>query len=196
VVEKAMSGGLARSTFDEKMLSEVSWCHSQEPRLSDVLTPTSDSSRKRWESLLSQLIWIDRDEIGLITPRLLDEPSEAEPVPVIEEDELSKLWAALGGLRGLLALQKNSDVLIELALYWQQWHPEVLVITERLRSDAQKLEWYVSRLQVASRTGKLGVTVPYYAPRAVSLYYGMTHHVLCLYSGTNRSMFAALRRVL
>lgn len=38
VVEKAIGVGLARSTFDAKMLFEVSWCHSEEPRLSDVLT--------------------------------------------------------------------------------------------------------------------------------------------------------------
>ena len=161
-----------------------------------VHPPAFDRSRKKWERLFAQLACIDRREIARIAPSLLGELSETEPVPVIEDDDVSRLWNAVGGLRGLRALQKNGDILIELAVYWQEWNPEVLMITERLRLDARKLKWHISRLEAASKTGKLGVTVPFYAPRVVSVYCAMIPHILGLYEASDRSMFASLRKVL
>jgi hypothetical protein len=46
----------------------------------------------------------------------------------------------IGGLQGLEVLEKNSDVLIELAFYLQQSYPEAIVIAERLRLDARELK--------------------------------------------------------
>lgn len=158
--------------------------------------PTSSSSRKRWDKLFAKLVRIDRRKIARVAPSLLGELGETETVPAIEDAELSRLWAALGGLTGLQALQYNSAILVEMALYWQEWYPDVLVTTERLRSDARKLKWHLSRLEAASRTGKLRVTVPFYAPRALSVYYGMTRDLLGLYEASNHSMFASLQKVL
>ena len=50
-----------------------------------------------------------------------------------------QLWRLIGGLEGLEVLEKNSEVLIDLAFYLQQWYPEALVIAERLRLDAREL---------------------------------------------------------
>jgi hypothetical protein len=158
--------------------------------------PASISSRKRWDKLFAKLVQIDRRKVARIAPSLLGELGEMEAVPAIEDVELSKLWTVLGGLTGLQALQKNSAILVEMALYWQQWSPDVLVTTERLRSDARKLKWHLSRLEAASRTGKLRVTVPFYAPQALCIYYRMTRDLLGLYEASNRSMFALLRKVL
>ena len=178
------------------MLSEVSLCPSVDLRLRRVHPPAFDRSRKKWEKLFAQLASIDRREIARIAPSLLRELGEAEPAPVIEDNDLSKLWTAVGGLRGLRALQKNGDILIELVLYLQEWNPQVLVITERLRLEARELTWHLTRLEAASNTGKLEITVPFYAPRAFCVYYAMTRHVLGLYEVSNRSMFASLRKVL
>jgi hypothetical protein len=116
--------------------------------------------------------------------------------PAIESGQLSKLWAALDGLRGLTAMQNNGDVMVALALYWQLSHPETRSTTERLRSDARRLRWHVARLRAASNTGKLDLSVPYYAPQAVDLYYGMAASVLELYAARNTSMLAALKKAL
>jgi hypothetical protein len=157
---------------------------------------TSNSSRKRWDKLFAKLVRIDRRKVAQIAPSLLGERGETETIPAIEDAELSKLWAALGGLTGLQALQKNSAILVEMALYWQEWYPDVLVTTERLRSDARQLNWHLSRLEAASRTKKLRVTIPFYVPRALSVYYRMTRDLLDLYQVSNSSMFASLRKVL
>ena len=50
------------------------------------------------------------------------------------------MWRLIGGLEGLEVLERNSEVLIDLAFYVQQWYPEALPIAERLRLDAQAAE--------------------------------------------------------
>ena len=71
------------------------------------------------------------------------------------------------GLKGLEVLETNSEVLIDLAFYLQQWYPEALVIAERLRLDARELKWHVARLKGAAQTGNLQISFPFYAQRAV-----------------------------
>jgi hypothetical protein len=99
-------------------------------------------------------------------------------------------------LDGLEVLETNSEVLIDLAFYVQQWHPEALVIAERLRLDARELKWHVARLKGAARTGNLEISFPFYAQRAVATYYLMTRRVLDLYEAGNFSMLADLQKTL
>ena len=102
----------------------------------------------------------------------------------------------VGGLEGLEVLEKNSEVLIKLACYVQQWYPEALVVAERLRLDARELQWHVGRLKGAAQKGNLQVSFPFYAQRAVVSYYLMTRRVLSLYEAGNFSMLADLQRAL
>src|SRR5271154_6776071 len=91
------------------------------------------SGQADWEELCQRLIWIDRSRITQIALELIDESGrrkEAADGPGLESSEL---WKLIGGLEGLEILEKNSDVLIELAFYVQQWYPEAVVIAERLR---------------------------------------------------------------
>jgi hypothetical protein len=99
-------------------------------------------------------------------------------------------------LDGLEVLETNSEVLIDLAFYVQQWHPEALVIAERLRLDARELKWHVARLKGAARTGNLEISFPFYAQRAAVTYYLMTRRVLGLYEAGNFSMLADLQKAL
>ena len=93
-------------------------------------------------------------------------PKESPDAPYLEP---AQLWKLIGGLQGLEVLEKNSDVLIELAFYLQQWYPEAIVIAERLRLDARELKWHVARLKGAAQTGNLQISFPFYAQRAVVL---------------------------
>jgi hypothetical protein len=116
-------------------------------------------------------------------------PQESADAPHLEP---AQLWRLIGGLQGLEVLEKNGDVLIELAFYLQQWHPEVIVIAERLRLDARELKWHVARLKGAIQTGNLQVSFPFYAQRAVVAYYLMTRRVLDLYQMVNRRTHRSL----
>jgi hypothetical protein len=80
---------------------------------------------------------------------------------------LAQLWKLFGGLKGLEALERNSEVLIDLALYLQKWYREAQIIAERLRLNAQELGWHVARLMGAAQTGNLQVSFLFDAQRAV-----------------------------
>jgi hypothetical protein len=149
-----------------------------------------------WEQLLASLTWIDRNNIALVALDLVDEsgrPKESHEAATLEPVQL---WELVGGLKGLEVLERNSEVLIELACYVQQWYPEALVVAERLRLDARELKWHVGRLKGAAQKGNLQVSFPFYAQRAVVTYYLMTRRLLGLYEAGNFSMLADLQRAL
>ncbi len=153
-------------------------------------------SPANWEDLFARLTWVDRNNIAEVALDLIDESGQAK----ISEDsgtmEPAKIWSLIGGLNGLEVLEKNSEVLIDLAFYVQQWYPEALPIAERLRLDARELKWHVARLRAAAQKGDLQVSFPFYAQRAVVSYYRMTRRVLSLYEAGNFAMLADLQRAL
>jgi hypothetical protein len=149
-----------------------------------------------WEDLFTKLTWIDRNNIAQVALDLVDVNGQ----PKVDEDaaslEPSQLWNLIGGLEGLEVLERNSEVLIDLAFYVQQWYPEALPIAERLRQDARELKWHVARLRGAAEKGNLQISFPFYAQRAVVKYYVMTRRLLSLYEAANLSTLADLQRAL
>jgi hypothetical protein len=154
------------------------------------------SSPATFESLFAQLKWIDRNNIAQVALDLVDlsgRPKVDEAAATIES---SQLWDLIGGLDGLETMERNSEVIIALAFYLQQWYPEALPVAERLRLDARELKWHVGRLRGAAQKGNLQISFPFYAQRAVATYYLMTRRVLDLYEAANFSMLTDLQRAL
>lgn len=149
-----------------------------------------------WEDLFAELKWIDRNKIAQVALDLVDESGKLRDGEEAANLEPSQLWELIGGLKGLEILERNSEVLIELAFYVQQWYPEALGTAERLRLDARELKWHVARLKGAAKTGNLQISFPFYAQRAVVTYYLMTRRVLSLYEMGNFSKLAELQRAL
>ncbi len=146
--------------------------------------------RSTWPALLGRLKRIDRDKFAAVALDLLEEnPPQAELDP-------SLIFDMVGGLEGLTALEQNCDVLVDLATYVQIWYPEALELAEELRLNAREVQWHVSRLRGASRTGHLREQFPLYAQRAVATYYLMTRSLLVLYEGVEVPGFAELQRTL
>jgi hypothetical protein len=154
------------------------------------------SSPASWEDLFAKLTWIDRNNIAEVALDLVDESGQPKVADDAGSLEPSQMWRLIGGLKGLEVLERNSEVLIELAFYVQQWYPEALVIAERLRLNARELKWHVERLKGAAQKGNLQVSFPFYAQRAVVSYYRMTRQLLTLYEAGNFSMLADLQRAL
>jgi hypothetical protein len=154
------------------------------------------SSPAQFEDLFAQLKWIDRNHIARVALDLVD-PSGR---PKVDEEaatlEPSQLWNLIGGLDGLEIMERNSEVLIALAFYVQQWYPEAVPVAERLRLDARELKFHVGRLRGAAQQGNLQISFPFYAQRAVTTYYRMTRRVLELYAAANVPMVADLQRAL
>jgi hypothetical protein len=154
------------------------------------------ASPARWEDLFARLTWIDRNNIAEVALDLVDESGQSKSSDDAATLEPSQLWSLIGGLEGLEVMEKNSEVLIDLAFYVQQWYPEALVIAERLRLDARELKWHVARLKAAAQKGDLEASFPFYAQRAVVSYYLMTRRLLGLYEAGNFAMLAELQRAL
>ena len=153
------------------------------------------ASTATWSSLMGRLVAVDRNRIAIVALDLVDETGQPREGgdPEIEPDSL---WDLVGGMDGLEALEKNCEVLIDLAFYVQRWHPEALVVTEQLRLNAREIQWHVARLKGAAQTGNLASSFPQYAQRAVATYYLMTRHLLELYERGNLSEFTQLQAVL
>jgi hypothetical protein len=177
---------IATSTLLAVLISVVAY-YSVRPR---------QSAHVGWEELLQRLTWVDRDNIAQVALDLVDESGQPREVGDVPGLEPSELWSLIGGLKGLEVLEKNSDILIDLAFYVQQWYPEAVTIAERLRLDSRELKWHVARLRGAAQTGNLQISFPFYAQRAVVAYYLMTRRLLELYAAQNLTMFADLQRAI
>jgi hypothetical protein len=154
------------------------------------------SSEVSWEELVRKLTWIDRNTIAQVALDLVDESGQPRDADDAASLDPAQLWKLIGGLKGLEVMETNSEVLIDLAFYLQQWYPEALVIAERLRLDARELRWHVERLKGAAQTGNLQISFPFYAQRAVVTYYLMTRRLLDLYEAANFSMLAKLQETI
>jgi hypothetical protein len=153
------------------------------------------ASRDTWSDIVGRLTEVDRNRIAVVALDLVDETGQPREHGG-SEIEPESLWDLVGGLNGLEILEKNCEVLIDLAAYVQRLHPEALVVAEQLRLNAREIQWHVGRLRGAAQTGNLISSFPLYAQRAVATYYLMTRHLLELYERGNLAEFAQLEAVL
>ena len=143
-----------------------------------------------WEQLLHRLEPVDRDKIAIIASDAL---GDNDGMGELDGTAMSSM---LGGLEGLEVLERNCQVLVDLAAYVQRQYPEALVVAEQLRLNARELEWHVGRLKGAAQTGNLQTAFADYAQRAVVIYYTMTRNVLELYRQASVPGFTELQAAL
>jgi hypothetical protein len=150
----------------------------------------------KWETLLRRLSAVNKEQIAMVARDLVDETGQKRT----DEDELdldpTQVWELVGGMKGLLILERNCAVLVDLVFYVQQWYPEALAITEQMRQNAREIEWHISRLKGAEKNGRLDEAFADYAQRAVATYYVMTRRVLTVYQQLDLPGLAELQRAL
>jgi hypothetical protein len=154
------------------------------------------SSEMSWEDLLHRLAWIDRDAIATIALDAVSEEGDSRPHCDCCALDTGVIWNLLGGLEGLEVIERNCQVLVELATYLQRWYPEAVVVAEQLRLNAREIEWHVSRMKGAAQTGNLEASFAPYAQRAVVIYYMMTRHLLTVYGQANFPRIAELQQAI
>jgi hypothetical protein len=150
----------------------------------------------KWEDILKRLTIVDRDSIEMIARDFVDETGQQRTDESDTDLDPSEIWDLIGGMKGLRELEQNCAVLVDLVFYVQQWYPEALVITEQMRQYAREVEWHISQLKAAEKTGKLNDWFADYAQRAVAKYYIMTRQVLTLYEQGNFPGVMELQRAL
>jgi hypothetical protein len=149
----------------------------------------------QWEQLMKRLVPVDRDGIAMVALDMVDQPDGSRHLGYddLEPEQISSL---VGGMKGLENLERNCEVLVDLAFYVQQWYPEALVVAEDLRLNAREIAWHVSRLKTAEQMGKLEPAFSEYAQQAIITYYLMTRRVLTLYDEFNIPGLTELRQAL
>lgn len=145
------------------------------------------------EALLARITPLDRTSLAWIAEDLY---GEADHGSETERLESAQIWDLIGGMDGLLQMEANCAVLIDLASLLQERYPEALVVAEDLRLKTREIQWHLDRLRGAARLGKLEGVFEEYAQRAVASYYGMTQRVLELYAWGDLEAHAELQRVL
>src|ERR1700733_4159363 len=154
------------------------------------------SANSSWGALLGRLVEIDRMALQEVALDLVDKtgvPRTDEERGTLNSDQV---WNLLGGLEGLERIEANCRVLIEMASYLQRWYPESLAVAESLRLGAREIDWHVSRIKAASKTGKLEATFLMYAQPAAAAYYRMTRLLLALYAATDNAMWGQLEKAI
>jgi hypothetical protein len=154
------------------------------------------SPQESWESLMRRLISVDRASVAKIALDFIGESEESGRDNSGTEVESSDIFQLIGGLKGIEVLEKNSQVLIDMACYLQRSYPEALIIAEQLRRSAREIESHVGRLRGAAQNGNLEVNFPFYGQRAIATYYLMTRQLLNLYEQGNVPMLADLQKAL
>ncbi len=145
---------------------------------------------------MARLVAVDSQGIEQIAFDLIDESGRPRTDGGQKELEPEQIWGLIGGMQGLEVLERNSLVLIDMAYYVQRWYPEAIAVAEELRIKAREIEWHVSRLRAAERTGKLEAWFANYAQNATAAYYLMTRRILVLYKNGDVAMAADLQRAL
>ena len=136
------------------------------------------ASRVNWSDLMNRLVPINRDGIRRVALDL----TSYEPGNLECSLGTSDIWELLGGLAGVESMAANCEVMIELAIFVQKWHPEAVEVAEELRINAREIKWHVDRLRNAARNGNLQSSYSMYARKAAAVYWQMTAHLVQLYA--------------
>ena len=153
-------------------------------------------STKSWEQLMARLIAVDRDGIAAVALDAIEPSGRRRTDELARELTPEQVWKLLGGLDGVEILEKNSHVLVEMAMHLQRWYPEEAAAAEELRLQAKELEWHVDKLRMAADKGHLEFHFASYAQNATIDYYHMTQRLLALCRKNMMPMFAEIDKLL
>jgi hypothetical protein len=151
--------------------------------------------RRSWHDLVSQINRIEFQRISSVAQDYL------EPKGVQISLEPADMWLMLGGREGLRRMRENARLMLLLAAHAQQWNfDEGVIVTERMRRDALRLDRAVRRIQLAltfnlvlRRSANL---IPFHLHEAASSYYLMRQRLLALYQTSHAGLYPQLAEVL
>lgn len=151
--------------------------------------------RRSWTDLVSQIRRIEFEHISSIARDYL-EPSEGQIAL-----EPTDMWLMLGGRDGLRAMRQNARLMLLLAAHAQRWNfDEGVIVTERIRRDALRLQQSVRRIELALLLHRLlhhsGTLIPFHLHEAASAYYLMRQRLLALYQTSHAGLYPRLAEVL
>lgn len=154
------------------------------------------TSEASWDQLIARLAFVDRESVQQVALDIIDASGRLRTDEGAMSLNSSEIWRLIGGLPGLEILEKNCEVLIDLAFYLQRWYPEAMITAEELRNNAREIRWHVGRLRDALIPDKVESEFADYARPAIASYYLMTCRVLALYEAVRFPTVTELRRTI
>jgi hypothetical protein len=139
------------------------------------------SYQKSWDELLAQLVRVDRGRIETVALDAIEPSGNRRRDEQARELTPEQIWNLLGGVGGVEVLEKNSRVLVEIAMHLRKWYPDAADAAEMLRRQAMELGRNVENLRMADAKGHLEFHFASYAQNATIGYYLMTQRLLELY---------------
>jgi len=168
--------------------------------LSVIVIRSVANHRKRssatWEELLARLTRLGRVGIEEVASDfLVPDSRHVDPrndLHLQPED----IWDLTGGVEGIELMERNAQVLIDLAYYVQRWNAEAVTVAEQLRLDAVEISRQLRLLKKSLKKGRSEPRVPVYMQRAAASYYLMTRRLLALCEASHSGLLPSLQQAL
>lgn len=151
--------------------------------------------RRSWTDLVSAIERIEFERVKSVARDYLD-PQEGQIAL-----EPTDMWLMLGGRDGLRRMRQNAKLMLVLAAHAQRWNfDEGVIVTERIRRDALRLQAAVRHIEMAlllHRVMRRSATlIPFHLHEAASSYYLMRQRLLALYQTSHAGLYPRLAEVL
>lgn len=153
-------------------------------------------SSASWEQLLARLTPVGRVGIKEVSSDFL--VPDSRHVGLRSELALrpEDIWDLTGGLEGIEVMERNAQVLLDLAYYVQRWNAEDVTVAEQLRLDARDISQQLRLLRKSLKKGRSEPRVPVYIQRATASYYLMTRRLLALCEASHSGLLPSLQQAL
>jgi hypothetical protein len=151
--------------------------------------------RRSWTDLVASIERIEFERIKSVARDYLD-PQEGQIAL-----EPTDMWLMLGGRDGLRRMRQNARLMLLLAAHAQQWNfDEGVIVTERIRRDALRLQTAVRQIEMALMLHRVmrrsATLIPFHLHEAASSYYLMRQRLLALYQTSHAGLYPRLAEVL
>jgi hypothetical protein len=151
--------------------------------------------QRSWDELVAALKPIEFDHVSSVALDYLDPRGGQISL------EPPEMWLMLGGKEGLRHMRENARLMLLLAAHAQQWNfDEGVIVTERMRRDALRLQDSVRRVELALRfhwvMRQSATLIPFHLHEAASAYYLMRQRLLALYETSHSGLYPRLAEAL
>jgi hypothetical protein len=146
--------------------------------------------------LLNQLQPLSKAGIEAVAADMLDPTADKIDPRSDARLTCSMTWSLIGGIAGLRAMEKNAEILIELAFCLHQWNPELADVAEHLRLSGQDIRKELREIKNRMLWSTFNLALSSRVQRAVGMYYLMARRVIALAEINNSTLVPRLTSLL
>lgn len=140
-----------------------------------------------WEDLLSRAERVDFENVRQVAECYLNPDKEQF------KREPAEMWDLLGGLDGINRLHHNAELMLEVAMFAEQWkHPDAPLIAELIRRDGVRLKRLVTRMQLNLLVRRIHGSLAFDLQEAAATYFLMRNRLVGLYETCHVARVPAL----